>query len=714
MGDFELLQQMKTGDSTAFKQWMNKHAENIERFAIQFGCTQKQAGTVAEATFRTLYHNIKLFNDDDSMSTRLYQIALEQLVHENEKELQLEKTFSFEEDQELHEKIGQLEKKSKVCFILSQFQEKTDEEIAMIVGMSEEAVCMLITQAYEVLAVQIEGHRLEKRLEFLTKSYGRISSFFRQEKVFEEPKLEEQTSKTRRKVSRKSIVTWIAGIVVLFVLVSVPVVMGEEYQKASSEKYLEKLTTSFGEEMTSRFNILGLTEPTDKDDEDFHGIPFGQQARGEFETLIRKAELEIVKNNTIDKKMIGEQYEEIIKTLELPSEKAEKLFKNPLTNDKDKSEKFLTDYFNQFFEIQQSYYTSIFKHEEIIQNAIVDGTVDIEKFIEKNETYPEDLKMAIDGMKGQNVYLYSIPEWASVFPNFGTSEVSAKIRASIHEDLVGYITAMESWQFIYNTNQDISIDEAIDALIEIEKTIFASDEKNNHYFTLDYYYSALFNRIVIETEPNQFLGPDGKVREEIRASWKRIASIGGDSPAAHIMRKIIAEMETSGWTKSESQRRLHEYQIQQALEMAKEGNLESFVIHGITQVNGLHFVAFPDVYFENIVEETYNHFSSNHDLVLKEVDPLVIAAIYFYANDQEDPETMWRLFSREHNAVTLEEYENDWKKIDFNLYAIDSLHFEDGGSSKGTIGFRKGNETTYNLHMSLNGDVWEIENLYLD
>ncbi|QNK89213.1 hypothetical protein H7992_05770 [Sporosarcina sp. resist] len=60
----------------------------------------------------------------------------------------------------------------------------------------------------------------------------------------------------------------------------------------------------------------------------------------------------------------------------------------------------------------------------------------------------------------------------------------------------------------------------------------------------------------------------------------------------------------------------------------------------------MEIVTLPNPGFENIVQEVYYSFSSNHDLsVLKGVSPLVIIGVYFYVNEQKDPETMWHLYS---------------------------------------------------------------------
>jgi len=40
------------------------------------------------------------------------------------------------------------------------------------------------------------------------------------------------------------------------------------------------------------------------------------------------------------------------------------------------------------------------------------------------------------------------------------------------------------------------------------------------------------------------------VREEVREKWKKLAAIGGSSPAGLVMQQIVDEMEASNWRMS--------------------------------------------------------------------------------------------------------------------------------------------------------------------
>jgi len=708
----ELMQKVRAGDKDAFEKWMDIYSGDIERFAIQYGCVLEQAADIAEETFRTLHNELNTIGNEESLICTLYKNALKILAHAHPVAPCNEAIFRFQEDQELHNQIVQLETRKKIPFILSKFHKMDDVEIATIMDTSP----MIVEQAVMEASRDLGDGQLEKRIEFLEKSYGRMKSSFRKERVFAMPQKELQaTGKVEQSISKKSMISWIAGSLILLSLILVPIVTSEEYKMASDEKYLERLVASFEKEIGSRYSELGLKESTEEDMVEFNPNQYGKQQRDDFESMVHRYNKDLTKTDTLNKKKIRKEYRKIIKSLELPSVMTARLFKNPLTDDMEKSDEFMKSYLEQFTVIQNSYYMVLINGSKFIEAAVVDGELDIDMFMEKKDTYPEELQLALDGMIKQNIYPESIKNWGAIAPVFKKNKVSAKIRSSIHPDLGGFLTVMEVVPLLNYPGLAHSLSDSIDYLLEIEKTLLATtlnDEATNH---LSWTYSELFHEISGGAEPDTIFGADGIVKDEFREGWKRIASAGESSPTAFIMQTIISEMEATGWTGSKSLNRLMVYDVQQALELAKEGKLDTFGISGIIQTEtGMENTTFPNPEFENKVQETYYSFSSHHDQsVLKEVSPLVIIGVYYYANDQEDPETMWHLYSKTKNEVQLEEFVNEWSHLDVDIYSLDSLQFEDRGEMTGSIGFQRGNTISFGTQMVLNEDfVWEIEYIF--
>ena len=264
-----------------------------------------------------------------------------------------EKLLPFEEDQQLHEKIIKLNNENKITLLLSYFHGMTEKEIVFITGLPENRITNLIAESRQNL--NRNATQIEKQLQFLGKSYERLRFSFTYENIFEVQQAKSEPVQ-KPKSSKKVLLSWIAGIVTLVTLITVSVVTGEEYQKSSTEKYVERLKTSFENEVTNKFNELGITETIEENDYEYIDIgQFTDAPRRDFDGLIRRYERLLSRNEPIDKKKIKKEYEEILEQLQLPSEMAERLINNPLTNDKRKSEEFIDSYLEKLSFIQDTF-----------------------------------------------------------------------------------------------------------------------------------------------------------------------------------------------------------------------------------------------------------------------------------------------------------------------------------------------------------------------
>ena len=104
----------------------------------------------------------------------------------------------------------------------------------------------------------------------------------------------------------------------------------------------------------------------------------------------------------------------------------------------------------------------------------IDEGVDVEKFMKKRDSYPEDLQNALDGMIKQNIYPTYIKEWGSIIPSYGKNDFNANIRSSIHEDFGGFFTMLESAPFVSYPGLVHSLEDSINFLMEMEKTLLAT------------------------------------------------------------------------------------------------------------------------------------------------------------------------------------------------------------------------------------------------
>ncbi|QUW23230.1 hypothetical protein JSQ81_06750 [Sporosarcina sp. Marseille-Q4063] len=727
--DVEFFNQLKTGDREAFVKWMGDHSKKIEQLAVQYGCSSLQVQQITEATFRKLYNQLTEVEDENHLRLFMYKAALI-LIKNMEQPDEKEKLLPFEEDQQLHEKIISLEDENKIALLLFYFHGMTEKEIEFITGLPENEVMNLIAESREKLGRN--QLQIEKQLKFLSKSYERLRFSFTYENVFEEQQVKSEPI-LKPKSSKKVLLSWIAGIVTLLTLITVSVVTGEEYQRSSTEKYIERLKISFEKEVENQFDKLGFPETIEENDYGFASGLAGTPRR-DFDSMIRRYERLLSRNEPIDRKKIKNEYEEILEQLQLPSEMAEQLIKNPLTNDKRKSEQFINSYLEKLSYIQESFYSIYYDHHQIIEDALVDEEIDIEKFMAKKDMYPEDFQKILTGLEKQNYYPVSIPNVAPFYPKYQTNEFSKKIRNALHEDVGGYMTMLETEPLFNVQSLDFSLNQSIDYLIDMEKTLLASDQSAMHYGMLSHTYSTLFSALVIDekkkgvyaehSETVEIFDEHGAVKEEYRAIWEKIANIGGDSPAAFIMKKIIGEMKASDWKKSKSYQRLNQHHIYDALSYAHDNRLKLFTIEEFIGY-GTMTTYVQDSEYQLEVKELYENFSYDHNLMtLENANPLIIIGVYYYANELEDPETMWQLFNHEYVTVSYEDYMKNWTKTDSILEQVESIFVEMVGDASingshivpvgyekdGTIGLEKDGTVDYFARMIYdNADgIWTI------
>ncbi|WP_172373862.1 sigma-70 family RNA polymerase sigma factor [Sporosarcina jiandibaonis] len=713
IADVELFNQLKTGDREALKKWMAIHSKKIEQFAVQYGCGSTQLQQVTKATFRKLNSQLTEAEDVNQLRLFMYKITLT-IIRNMELPHDKENFLPFEEDQQLHEKIINLNDENKITLILSCFHVMTEKEIAFITGFPENEIMNLIAESRQKLNRNLL--QIEKQLKFLGKSYERLRFSFDYENIFEEQQVESEPIQ-KPKSSKKILLSWIAGIVTLLTLITVSVVTGEEYQKSSTEKYIERLKMSFEKEIENKFNELGFPETIEQNDNDFRSR-YAEAPRRDFDAMIRRYERLMINNEKVDKKQMKKEYKEIIEQLQLPSEMAEQLIKNPITNNKRKSEEFINLYLEKHFYIQESFYTIYYDHHEIIEDAMVGDEIDIEEFMERKDTFPEDFQRILTGLEKQNYYPVSIPNVAPFHPKYQKNELSKKIRNALHEDVGGYMTMLETEHMFNVQSLDFSLDQSLDYLIDMEKTLLATEQSYMYYWMLSHTYSTLFNLLVIdddEDETNEILDDSGKVKEKYRAIWEKIANLGGDSPAAFIMKEIVEEMKASDWEKSKSYQRLDQNHIYRALTFAQENSLNLFTL-GEFVGYGTITTSVQDPDYQVALKELYDNFSYDYNLVtLEQANPLDIIGVYYYANELEDSETMWHLLNHEFVPVNLQEYMKNWKKKESLPEQVESIFVDMGdGSINGSplvpVGYEQEGSIYYFAKMifDIENNIWTI------
>lgn len=367
-------------------------------------------------------------------------------------------------------------------------------------------------------------------------------------------------------------------------------------------------------------------------------------------------------------------------------------------------------YLERYYEFQKGYQILFSDYPETIEQAIVDGKIDLEKFLADRPTYPKALQEGLEGMMKQNIYPTVIPHWNTIIPIFQKNEIGQQMRALLHEDLSGYVTLLESPPFVIYPGLAYSFDESVEYMLDMEKTLLASQLDENVSVPLSHAYTELLLELIGGSDPERLVGHDGKVKAEVQSAWKKIASNQEQSPSAVILKEIIRDMEADDWTAFESRKRLTVHHISYAMSLARDGQLQNFQLTGIIpSTDYLDIVSLPDDQFKRQVEETYELFSAEHDrAVLQGVHPLVVFCMFIVANDREDPEMMWHL-RKPDESQTFEDYVNGWEKVNIDLSQINHLMFHKSGTRGGSVGIESDNFVSMDTELTMDQEnIWRI------
>ncbi len=160
-----------------------KSLKRNREIGVQYGFSSNQVQQVTEATFRKLYNQLTELVDENQLRLFTYKIALK-LISNMELPNDIENVLPFEEDQQLHEKIINLNDDDKVTLLLSYFHGMTENEIELITGLPYNNVRNLIAESRQKL--NQNQQQIEKQLQFLAKSYERLRFSFTYENIFVE------------------------------------------------------------------------------------------------------------------------------------------------------------------------------------------------------------------------------------------------------------------------------------------------------------------------------------------------------------------------------------------------------------------------------------------------------------------------------------------------------------------------------------------------
>ncbi|WP_339254612.1 hypothetical protein NSQ43_08070 [Sporosarcina sp. FSL W8-0480] len=566
-----LVERLILGDSEGFKEWMNLNIRPIELFAAQYGVSQKEAKNVAESVFKDLYQRLGGELTIDQLQEKyLFKSAIQKLTEIRSNEEQQVGLFPFEEDNKLHRRIISVPPKLRIPFILSVFHGKSTVEIADLVGRTDEQVEFYINEAFNYLSEP----NLEKKLEFLNLSFQRLPTLHDEMNIFysnpkESTSLENKRTDGKPKKKRPMLL-WGIGVSILAVmLLTMTITKSEAYQQSSLEKFIEKSTNAFSEELNRNKKMAGL--PTyEVIRRDIYSEEYGENTRRKFDWLIVDLKDQFDSTGKFDKRHAESEFDILMQELLIPSEMVKELSENPLMNDHEKSMEFIDEYIVKMSSLLRTYMHIGTQYEMPIQQSGRNdkGGFDWATLNANKSALPEELQQALDGMEALGIFLKgdtSAPVregYIYVYPSINNSDLSKTLQDNLHPDVGIYISILMADMVDIH---EWTVEEQADLLLQLEKGLYqAEGHEDIHSLVFNAYTSVIYMIIGMGGQLNIY-DSTGTVKEEYREAYKRIASIGDDSPAAQIMKGIVEEMESSGWMFSASHHSLQYFTLQNEL-----------------------------------------------------------------------------------------------------------------------------------------------------
>jgi len=227
------------------------------------------------------------------------------------------------------------------------------------------------------------------------------------------------------------------------------------------------------------------------------------------------------------------------------------------------------------------------------------------------------------------------------------------------------------------------------------------------------------------SEYTKIFDADGVVLPEYKEAWRNMAGGGQATPMRYILEPIIKEMEASGWRESASWDSLHNNDLEEALVLYREGRLEEYMYGERPDFEDVT-IHLPNESFNKEVRSLYTDFKKSYDKsVLRGVSPIHILAIFDYANEMDDPETMYYLFNEntlKYNEsgidYTVDTYVDNWRKgLPFLRNGMDVKFYKDKVYRDDLRFYTTLEFTGVDRAVSMvysEDDVWELGTLWMD
>ncbi|MGK7379408.1 RNA polymerase sigma factor [Planococcus sp. 1R117A] len=665
----ELVLRAKAGDREAFSEWCWAKQALIGRFGFQNGISLNVVSAYQTAVFRDIYSllgDIKLEDAEKS----LWQTAIELLGEFTEKAMEPVKmeAIRFEEDQETHEAIQGMDEQQRIPFLLVNFYGKSLREVSGILGKPEQQIQENMVQANALLTDRLalqNDAQIEKRLEFMGKSYARIPFLLSESDLFvneqqEEIQTDAMDADGKRPAAKRSTVLLalagiaMAGVVGASFLFDDP---NPNINSPASVEADETVTAKMVEQWRAKYNDIRASSPArlGVDPEVYEQFAFVKEADALMKRTFKESNIEKMGN---DKKKMQRQVDKLLLAIDTPNGMAMGVQDVFLTGEENLE--FLYGYGAKTKELLISAEQVLVQHEEALALVKFNGLLSAEKLLAQPKGLPVEVQSLLASLRERGLTVVKHPAEERFI-------VRRNLEALYSSDVMNqdylanaYLNLLANDPYFDDKGLLLPSEQMTQILSHMELNLVEAKTSSRLYQEFAFIFQHSFFLLLKGTEDQTIFDSHGVVKEEYQQAWKTFSTQAGN-PLLYLMLPIVEEMEASGWTSSKSYDNLTYEDIMEVMEMEKKGLLAEKLPNGDIVVE--KELVEIEHYDFNVIAKLYKSFSAGHDKnLLKGLAPLDTLILFQYANQQEDPATMWHLMADEGTKPELENYLRFWRK----------------------------------------------------
>lgn len=627
-------------------------AEELRRFAYQNGMSADRTN----AFIQNIWESVGNLDAADDTELYFYRAAAEQLAQfpdlQNDGSL-----IGFQEDRESHFALQSLPFNQRIATVLYLVNGRNLSFAAQVLQLNEPEMLSYIDSAKSELAMKLavaDQQELLQRLEFLEKSIKRLKLPDRE--VLMEDHISPAEAPQPQVPTAKKPAIWIvaAAIAMLAGVVGASFFFDSFRLPSASEATAGQLTQEMAEEMEQQYEEtrenakqrLGLEE------EEFVEFAYVADADEEKDRLFSRSEL---KQHEDDAELFAQQVEELLWRVETPKGMTESLV-NSGHMQTDEIDRFMQLYLEKTNELQD-FAEGILKNNE-------------DQLPAASEHYGEP-QLLIEDIPDASAELQQLlTAWSEYGLRFRLTEPDRMYLLTKDMEVLQQLPQFRALPFAHMYIQLLTVYPYFDEqgwLVEPYHLIGAIDTmlylllEEPTDSELKAGVEVMYEQTVwqITKGSEQEIYEDGVVKPEIRELWKALTAY---DPLAAILLPVIDEMEDSGWQHSAFLDNLEYGDSLRMLELAKQGELSETLPNGDFQVES-ELVDLAEFDYSR-VKELYARFKQSHDTdLLIGVQPIEIYFLYFYANHEKDPETMYHLLADSALKPSLGEYIREFEPL---------------------------------------------------